>query len=191
MRLIDADELMEHVWRDKLDSRELIAKMIDNAPTVKAIPTKIPLSIFERLFSQQSKTSEDTISREAVLETIEDCNSDGLKGIFCSYDDGKRFEAYIKDLPSVAQNGKTTINLNDCIKVKLTDYGKEIYYHKDDDFNEYRRKHGLKPFEPHFPKVDEEGKSEFQLWDFMQIYGNYMDWAKPNVIKPLDLEVKE
>ena len=34
MRSIDADELMEHVWRDKLYSRELIAKMIDNAPTV-------------------------------------------------------------------------------------------------------------------------------------------------------------
>ena len=35
MRLIDADELMEHVWRDKLDSRELIAEMIDNALTIK------------------------------------------------------------------------------------------------------------------------------------------------------------
>lgn len=35
MRLIDADELMEHVWRDKLDSREAIAKMINNAPTFK------------------------------------------------------------------------------------------------------------------------------------------------------------
>lgn len=34
MRLIDADELMEHVYRDKLDSRELIAEMIKNAPTV-------------------------------------------------------------------------------------------------------------------------------------------------------------
>ena len=34
MRLIDADELTEHVWRDKLDSRELIAKMINHAPTV-------------------------------------------------------------------------------------------------------------------------------------------------------------
>ena len=56
MRLIDADELMEHVWRDKLDSRELIAEMIDNAPTVKEIPTKIPINIFEQLISQQSKT---------------------------------------------------------------------------------------------------------------------------------------
>ena len=33
MRLIDADELMEHVYRDKLDSMELIAKMVENAPT--------------------------------------------------------------------------------------------------------------------------------------------------------------
>ena len=35
MRLVDADELMEHVYRDKLDSRELIAKMIQNAPTIE------------------------------------------------------------------------------------------------------------------------------------------------------------
>ena len=56
MRIIDADELMEHVWRDKLDSRELIAKMVENAPTVKEIPTKIPIEIFEQLISQDSKT---------------------------------------------------------------------------------------------------------------------------------------
>ena len=57
MRIIDADELMEHVWRDKLDSRELIAKMIENAPTVKEIPTKIPLEVFEQLISQEPKTA--------------------------------------------------------------------------------------------------------------------------------------
>ena len=50
MRLVDADSLMEHVWRDRLDSRELIAAMIKNAPTIKEIPTKIPLETFERLF---------------------------------------------------------------------------------------------------------------------------------------------
>ena len=33
MRLIDADELMDHVYRDKLDNRELIAEMVKNAPT--------------------------------------------------------------------------------------------------------------------------------------------------------------
>lgn len=37
MRLIDADELIEHVWRanrDKLDTRESITKMIEGTPTV-------------------------------------------------------------------------------------------------------------------------------------------------------------
>ena len=34
MRLIDADELMEHVGRDRLDSRELIMEMINNARTI-------------------------------------------------------------------------------------------------------------------------------------------------------------
>jgi len=40
MRLADKDELIEHAYRDRLDSRELIAKMIENAPTVKAIPVE-------------------------------------------------------------------------------------------------------------------------------------------------------
>lgn len=84
-----------------------------------------------------------------------------------------------------------TINLNDFVKVKLTDYGKEIYYHRYDDLNEWRRKYGLIRLEPHFPEVDEEGKSKFQLWDFMKIYGNYIGMARPNVIEPLDLEVQD
>lgn len=68
MRLIDADELMEHVWRDKLDSRELIAEMIDNAPTVKEISTKIPIDIFEKLVSQEP--CEDAISREYTMTAL-------------------------------------------------------------------------------------------------------------------------
>ena len=34
MRLIDADELLDHAGRDKLDSRELIFEMINNAKTI-------------------------------------------------------------------------------------------------------------------------------------------------------------
>ena len=37
MRLIDAEELLEHIWRDKLDSRELIAHMVDYAPTIDKV----------------------------------------------------------------------------------------------------------------------------------------------------------
>lgn len=38
MRLIDADELMEHIGRDKLDSRESIMKMVENTPTTRWHP---------------------------------------------------------------------------------------------------------------------------------------------------------
>ncbi len=48
----------------------------------------------------EQEPCEYVISRQAVLEAIDDCNSDGLKGIFCSYDDGERFKEYIKGLPS-------------------------------------------------------------------------------------------
>lgn len=54
---------------------------------------------YKRTAEQQS--IEDCVSRKAVFETIDDCNSDGLKGIFCSYDDGERFKEYVKMLPPV------------------------------------------------------------------------------------------
>ena len=45
MRPIDADELMEHAIRDRLDSRELIWQMINNAPTIyKDKPVKPELN---------------------------------------------------------------------------------------------------------------------------------------------------
>ena len=37
MRLIDADKLLEHVGRERLDSRELIAKMIESSPTIDKV----------------------------------------------------------------------------------------------------------------------------------------------------------
>jgi hypothetical protein len=49
----------------------------------------------------EQQPSDDCVSRQAVLETIEDCNSDGLKDIFCSYNDGERFKEYINKLPPV------------------------------------------------------------------------------------------
>ena len=70
MRLIDADELMEHVWRDKLDSRELIAKMIETAPTVKEIPVKIPIDIFEQLISQKPQLTHTNEKSTSVLDRI-------------------------------------------------------------------------------------------------------------------------
>jgi len=50
---------------------------------------------------RERMSCDDAISRQAVFESIDDCNSDGLTGIFCSYDAGERFKEYIKKLPPV------------------------------------------------------------------------------------------
>lgn len=74
------------------------------------------------------------------------------------------------------------INLNQCVKVKLTDYGKDIYYHQYDCINQYRE-----IITPHFPEEDSEGYSVFQLWDFMRLYGEYMSPSSKLVIQPLEI----
>ena len=75
IRLINANDLMEHVWRDKLDSRELIAQMIDNAPTVKEISTNIPIEIFEKLLKQDIK------SKTGHWYILDECSNEG---VYCS-----------------------------------------------------------------------------------------------------------
>ena len=89
----------------------------------------------------------------------------------------------IKDLPPVPQE-PIRINLNEPIKVKLTDWGKEIYYHQYDRINEHL---GKEIHKPEFPKEDENGYTEFQLWRFMELYGRYMGMVSKNVIEPLEI----
>ena len=37
------------------------------------------------------------------------------------------------------------------------------------------------------PQIDKDGFTEFQLWDFIQIYGKYIGMAKENVIVDLNI----
>ena len=76
------------------------------------------------------------------------------------------------------------INLNEPIKVKLTDWGKEIYYHQYDRTNQIA---GREICKPKFPKEDENGYTEFQLWCFIELYGIHMGMTLPNVIDPLEI----
>jgi hypothetical protein len=80
------------------------------------------------------------------------------------------------------------LNLNCIIKVKLTDYGKDIFYHQYDELN---KANGHTIIKPRFPDVDSEGFSQFQLWDFMYIYGKHMMLAAPEVIKPLNIYIED
>ena len=83
-----------------------------------------------------------------------------------------------------AQPEPIRINLNEPIKVKLTDLGKEIYYHQYDRTNQIV---GREICKPKFPKEDENGYTEFQLWCFIELYGEHMGMTLPNVIEPLEI----
>ena len=80
------------------------------------------------------------------------------------------------------------LNLNDNIRVKLTEHGKDIYYHQYDRTNKLL---GREVCKPSYPKVDEDGYTTFQLWCFIELYGIHMGMTMPNVIEPLDIVFDE
>ena len=76
------------------------------------------------------------------------------------------------------------INLNETIKVKLTPLGAEIYYKQFDELNKQYEREICKP---QMPQIDKEGYTEFQLWHFIELYGDHIGMCKQNVIEPLDI----
>ena len=66
-------------------------------------------------------------------------------------------------------------NINDYIKVKLNDVGKEIFYHRYDALNSYYKNHGMEDIiKPRYPEEDIDGYTKFQIWEFMKLYGEYV-----------------
>ena len=77
----------------------------------------------------------------------------------------------LTEQPSKAEQRQSKqFNINDCVRVKLTDLGKDIYYHQYDETNDY---YGRQVVEPYYPAVDKEGYTKFQLWELMRLYGTY------------------
>ena len=58
MRLIDADELIEHVWRDRLDSRERIANLVKSMPSAEP-PTSLYTDGFKDGYRQGFKDAQE------------------------------------------------------------------------------------------------------------------------------------
>lgn len=68
-----------------------------------------------------------------------------------------------------------SLNLNHIVKVKLTDKGKDIFYHRHDEYNTHVSASGKGVIiPPSYPKEDENGYCAFQLYDLMKLYGPYM-----------------
>lgn len=74
-------------------------------------------------------------------------------------------------------------NINDMAKVKLTDYGRDIYYHQFDKLNEFSRRIAIKP---HMPKEDKDGYYKTQFWCLMNIFGKYVGMGNK---KPFETEI--
>lgn len=83
------------------------------------------------------------------------------------------------------------LNLNSIVKVKLTDRGKDVYYHQYAGINKLRIERGMDPITPRMPEVDSEGYTKFQLWHFMKVFGEHMRLGLPEVIKPLNLYIDD
>ncbi len=58
-----------------------------------------------------------------------------------------------------------SFNLNNYVYVKLTDKGRDIYYHQYDHIQ------GIKPS---YPKEDNNGYFKEQLWQLMKTFGKHM-----------------
>lgn len=65
------------------------------------------------------------------------------------------------------------INLNERVRFKLSEYGKEVYRQRF----EYNKE----------PELDDDGYMEMQLWGFMNIFGEYMIMGISEVLKPLEI----
>lgn len=83
------------------------------------------------------------------------------------------------------------LNINDIVKVKLTPQGVDIFYHQFDELNKYIKSRGGKPLEPLMPRIDKDGFTEFQLWYFIELYGNHIGMAKKNVISDICLYIDD
>lgn len=124
-----------------------------------------------------NKTDGDLISRQAVLALAKDLTFEGG----CKHRCVDVTEIHC--LPS-AEETANKININEYVKVKLTDYGKEIFYHQYDNIN---KTYGKEIIKPSYPTVDSDGYTSFQLWYFMNLYGRHIDMGVQNVIEPLEI----
>ena len=76
-----------------------------------------------------------------------------------------------------------TLNINEFIKVKLTQKGKLVYLEHQIETQKKFDRDRIKIDVPLNVEVDDEGFSSFQLWSFMEIFGSHMYCGAEPVIE--------
>ena len=84
-----------------------------------------------------------------------------------------------------------TFNINNIIKVRLTDTGKDILNGYFSGLCKYYA--SIEPDEaiPDQYAEDDKGYIRFQLWDFMNIFGSYFRLGSPVIIQDNDIIFSE
>ena len=100
---------------------------------------------------------------------------------------GQEVTVYFKDtmmkrgiceLENIETEKPCKININDEIKVKLTGYGKKKHC---EHYIEYTP--DIFSTDKIIPKVDKEGYTKYQLWEFMNIFGIHLYNGAKQVIE--------
>lgn len=76
------------------------------------------------------------------------------------------------------------ININFTVRVKLTDFGREMHRKDHVDF---WTAHGRPDMRYHPPVTDSDGWSRFQLWSLMQCFGNHVSLGS---VPPFETEIE-
>ena len=64
-----------------------------------------------------------------------------------------------------------SFNINETVKVRLTEYGKKLHKQQWVDFWNSVGRLNENPYTP--PEEDENGYVQFQMWDLMEKFGNH------------------
>ena len=84
-----------------------------------------------------------------------------------------------------------TFNINEIVKVKLTQKGKLIYSEHQIEIQKRFNRDKIKIDLPLNAKIDNEGFSSFQLWRFMEIFGSHIYCGAEPIIEECILYLPE
>ena len=202
-----AIDVLNKLARDNFTLRDAfsfyLGALHDAADGIKALPSAQP-EVTEEAVKEYCRKRCLCIVDSALLKKYESAQPERLtdddfetirihlnayKEKLCNQQRWKDAEEYQRIIDrfmafASAQSEPIRINLNEPIKVKLTDWGKEIYYRQYDRTNQIA---GREICKPRFPREDENGYTEFQLWGFIELYGTHIGMTLPNVIEPLEI----
>ena len=184
--LLIANGVTVKATKYNLDEQVAVKEASSVDPFKKELVIHYGISIDGLDFTEHDKRFEDEIeSLKKQIKKLESIRMRCHESARDSFDSGMYECLHIVTADELkTKDNIQKINLNETIKVKLTPYGAEIYYKQFDELN---KECGREICKPQMPQIDKDGYTEFQLWHFIELYGEHIGMCKPNVIEPLDI----